>query len=307
VAVTSVPPPARRRVAPFGEMVWLMVAVAATSSSAPLVRVAEAPALAIAFWRTALGFGLTGAVLAGRRRGAELREMDAPTRRRTVLAGALLAAHFATWLPSLSFTSVASSVALVCTTPVWTALIARLQGRHVAAAEWWGIAVALTGVVTLTGVDLSVSPRALFGDLLALLGGALAALYLVVGADVRQRVSTAAYTTGCYGVAAVALLVTCGIGRQPVAGFEAGTWLALAAITVGPQLLGHTLLNRVLRTVDATVVAMALLFEIVVSALLAWAFLDEVPPLSALPAGVLLIAGTLMVIRAGRSAPAEGA
>jgi drug/metabolite transporter (DMT)-like permease len=170
---------------------------------------------------------------------------------------------------------------------------------------WWGIAVALAGVVTLTGVDLTITPRALFGDLLALVGGMLAALYLSVGAGVRQRVSTPVYTTVCYAAAAVALLVVCAVGRQPMAGYEATTWLALVAITVGPQLLGHSLFNRVIRSIDATVVAVAILFEIPGSALLAWLFLDEVPPVSAIPAGVLLVAGILMVIRAGHPTPSD--
>lgn len=289
--------------APVGEMLLLVIAVAAVSTSAPLVRAAAAPALAIAFWRTALGVAFTGMAFTRRRPRAELRRLDRTTRRRTVLAGVLLAAHFSAWLPSISLTSVASSVALVSTIPVWTALIARHQGQQVDRAVWWGIAVALAGVVMLTGVDLTVTPRALIGDLLALLGGMLAALYLTVGAGVRQQVSTAVYTTVCYSTAAVLLLVACLVGRQPLAGYDATTWLAVVAITAGPQLLGHSLVNRVLRSIDATLVAVAILFEIVGSALLAWLFLDEVPSLSAVPAGALLVAGMVMVIRAGRPTP----
>lgn len=281
-------------------MVLLAVAVLAVSTSAPLVKGADAPGLAIAFWRTALAVVPTAAVVAGRRRHRdELRALDRATWRRMLVAGGLLAAHFAAWLPSISLTSVASSVALVSTIPVWTALIARRQGRPVGRRAWWGIGVALTGVVTLTGVDLAITPRALVGDLLALLGGMLAAVYMSVGAGIRQRVSTPVYTTVCYAAAAVAMLVCCAVGRQPVGGYEPGTWLAIAAITVGPQLLGHSLVNRVLRTIDATTVAVAILFEIVGSAVLAWVFLDEAPPLSAVPAGLLLVAGVVMVIRGG--------
>lgn len=302
MTVTSSPPRGRLGSPPMGEMVLLGVAVLAVSTSAPLVRGADAPALAIAFWRTALAVALTGPVLLGRRHRAEVRALDRPTLRRTLLAGGLLAAHFAAWLPSLSFTSVASAVALVSAMPVWTALIARRQGQHVDRAVWWGIGVALAGVVTLTGVDVTITPRALVGDLLALLGGMLAALYMTVSAGIRQHVSTSVYTTVCYAVAAVLLVLGCAVAREPLVGYEPGTWLAIVAITVGPQLLGHSLVNRVLKTIDATVVAVAILFEIVGSGLLAWVFLDEVPPLSAVPAGVLLVAGVVMVIRGGRAA-----
>jgi drug/metabolite transporter (DMT)-like permease len=285
---------------PISDLVLLWVAVAAVSTSAPLVRGAHAPALAVAFWRTVMALPVTGSLLLRSRSDRlALRQLDRRTLRRTVLAGVLLSAHFAAWIPSLSFTSVASAVALVSTIPVWTAVIARWQGRHVPRAVWWGIGVALVGVLSLTGVDLALTPRAMLGDLLALLGGILAAGYLTVGGEVRQQVSTAVYTTVCYAVAAIVLLAICGVGRQPLVGYEPATWLAIVAITIGPQLLGHTLFNRVLRTISATMVSVVTLFEIVGSALLAWVFFDEVPPVSAVPAGVLIVAGVVMVIRSG--------
>jgi drug/metabolite transporter (DMT)-like permease len=281
------------------DLVLLVVAVAAVSTSAPLVRGADAPRLSLAFWRTVLALPVTGGLLLVRHRG-ELRGLRPDLRRRSVVSGGLLAAHFATWIPSLSYTSVASSVALVSTTPVWTALVARRRGDPVSPAAWRGIVVAFAGVVVLTGIDVAITPRALFGDLLALAGGALAALYLIAGSDIRQHLSTAAYTTLCYAVAAAVTLAVCLVGRQALGGYPAATWLAIAGITVGPQLLGHTLLNRVVRTIDPTAVAVAILGEILGAALLAWLFFDEVPPVSAVPAGILIMVGVVMVIRADR-------
>jgi drug/metabolite transporter (DMT)-like permease len=222
------------------------------------------------------------------------------------VAGLFLGAHFATWVPSLSFTSVASSVALVCTQPVWAALIARWRGEYVPRLAWWGIGSAVAGAVVLSGVDLSIDPRALFGDLLAVVGGVLAAAYVTVGAEVRRTVSTSVYALVCYAVAAGALLVICGIGRQPLAGagYDATTWLALVAMVAGPQLLGHTVVNRVLRTTSPTLVSVAILFEIVGSALLAWIAFDELPPASAVPAALLIGAGVVLVVRAGAKEPA---
>jgi drug/metabolite transporter (DMT)-like permease len=290
---------------PTLDLVLLGVAVVAVSTSAPLVRVADAPALAIAFWRNALALpvlaGIAVASAAGR---AALAGLDRREQRLSALAGLALAAHFGTWVPSLSFTSVASSVALVSTQPVWAALIARRRGHPVPSGAWWGIGLAMTGALVLTGVDLRVSAEALFGDVLALAGGMLAAVYVTVGAEVRRTVPTSVYALVCYGVAAVALLAVCVVGRQSLAGYDATTWWVLAAMVVGPQLLGHTVVNRVLRTTGPTVVSVAILFEIVGAAVLAWLAFDEVPPVSALPAGILIGAGVVLVVRAEADEPA---
>jgi drug/metabolite transporter (DMT)-like permease len=290
---------------PAVDLALLGLAVVAVSTSAPLIRGASAPSLAVGFWRNAMAIPVLGAmVLLNRRRRRELRGLDAQQRRLSALAGLFLAAHFAAWVPSLSFTSVASSVALVATQPVWAALIARWRGQHVPRLAWWGIGAAMAGTVVLSGIDLSIAPRALYGDLLALVGGALAAAYVTVGAEARRTVSTTVYSTVCYGVAAAALLVVCGVGRLPLTGYSSGTWLALVALVAGPQLLGHTLVNRVLRTTSPMVVSVAILFEIVGAALLAWAAFDEVPPASAVPAAVLIAAGVVLVVRANPTDPA---
>lgn len=298
------PPPAPARPPPV-DLALLGVAVLAVSTSAPLIRGADAPSLAIAFWRNALALPVLGAlVLASGARRREARALDRRERRLALVAGLFLAAHFATWVPSLSFTSVASSVALVATQPVWAALIARWRGEHVPRLAWWGIGAAMAGTVVLTGVDLSISTRALFGDLLALLGGALAAAYVTVGAEARRTVSTTVYATACYGVAAVVLLAVCVVGRQSLTGYDVHTWLLLAALVLGPQLLGHTLVNRVLSTISPVIVSVAILFEIVGAALLAWLAFDEVPPASAVPAGLLIAAGVVLVVRANPAEPA---
>ena len=164
--------------------------------------------------------------------------------------------------------------------------------------------MALAGTLLLSGIDLSVGPSALFGDLLALAGGVLAAAYVTVGAAARRTLPTSVYATVCYGVAAAALAGVCVVGRQPLAGYDAHTWAVLVAIMVGPQLLGHTLINRTLRTTSTTVVSVAILFEIVGAAVIAWLAFDEVPPASAVPAGVLIAAGVVMVVRAGAGEPA---
>jgi drug/metabolite transporter (DMT)-like permease len=288
---------------PAGELLLLAVAVMAVSTSAPLIRGAAAPALAIAFWRNLLALPALGGWVAGRREERtawSARSQD--ERRLSRASGLLLAAHFATWVPSLSFTSVASSVALVATQPVWAAVIARKRGEHVGRGTWMGIGLSFAGALLLTGVDLSISRRALFGDVLALVGGMFAAAYVTVGAHVRRTVSTGGYALACYSTAAAVLLVVCLVSGQRLWGYDAGTWWAILGLVAGAQLLGHTLVNRVLRSISPTIVSVAILFEILGATIIARVAFGETPPAGAWPAAVLIGAGVVVVVRSGDDA-----
>lgn len=287
-------PDARARPSPV-DAVLMSVGVAAVSTSGPIMAALAAPALAIAFWRNALGAAVT-LPWVGLRRREELRRLDRRQWRLVLLAGAFLALHFASWAPSLTMTSVASATALVCVQPVWTACIARARGFAVTPRAWFGIGVAVAGALVLTGVDLSLTPAAVLGDLLALVGGVFAAAYVTVGAEIRRDMSTATYTTLCYAVAAAVLLMACLAAGQQLAGYDARTWLQLGALTAGAQLLGHSVFNLVLRTTSSTVVSVVILLEVPGAALLAAWWLGETPPALALPAIGLMLAGVALVI-----------
>ena len=282
---------------PTRDVGLLVVALLAVSTSGPLIAATVVPALAIAFWRNALAaVVLTPAVLLRRR--AELLSLDRRERRLAGLAGLLLALHFATWIPALTYTSVASATALVATQPVWSALIGRARGQDVQRQVWVGIAVSVTGALLLTGADLQVSGQALLGDGLAAVGGLFAAAYMTAGSEVRRSVSTTTYTAICYTTTAVLLLVVCLAGGQSLHGYGGGDWLKLLALTAGAQLLGHSLFNVVLRTTSPTVVSLSILFEIPGAAVIAAVFVkgQHVPAL-AVPAAVLLVCGLALVIR----------
>ena len=267
--------------------------------SGPLIAATAVPALAIAFWRNAMASVVLAPVVLLRRR-AELRALDRRERGLALLAGLLLALHFATWIPALSYTSVASATALVATQPVWSALIAKLRGEPVGARVWTGIAVAIAGALLLTGADLQVSSRALFGDGLAVVGGAFAAMYMTAGSEVRRSVTTTTYTALCYTTTAVVLLVVCLVGGQSLHGYADVDWVKLIALTAGAQLLGHSLFNVVLKTTSPTVVSLSILFEIPGAALIAALFVKgQHVPLLAIPAAALLVTGLALVIRAG--------
>ena len=290
---------------PAADLLWLSVAVLFISSSGPIIAAITAPALAIAFWRCFLGSAATAPWVLWRRR-AEVAGLSRREWRLIIAAGLLLGAHFATWIPSLRFTTVASSTALVATQPVWAALIARARGAVIPRSAWVGIGISLVGVLVLTGIDLSVDPRHLIGDLLALAGAVLAAAYVTVSESARQSVSTATLTSGLYASAAVLLLGLCLVGGQALVGFSLRDWLLIGLLTLGAQLLGHTLINKVLATTSATVVSLAILFEMPGATVIAAFALGQVPPLAILPAVALMFAGIVLVIRAGsRTVPSE--
>jgi drug/metabolite transporter (DMT)-like permease len=287
--VLAAPPPV--------DLALLVVAICAVSTSGPFIAATAAPTLAIAFWRNAMSSGVLApwAMLRHRR---ELAALGGRERRLALVAGVLLAAHFATWVPSIGLTSVASATALVATQPIWTALIARRAGHHIPSRAWLGILAAVLGAALVTGVDVTVSARALFGDVLAIVGGAFAAAYVTVGAEVRRSVTTTTYTAICYLAAAVCLLVVCLAGRVSLAGYPADAWVKLAALTVGAQFLGHSLANRVLRTASPTVVSLSILFEVPGASLLALVWLHQHPPPAAIPGLALLVLGVGVVITA---------
>ncbi|MYS24448.1 Permease of the drug/metabolite transporter (DMT) superfamily [Streptomyces sp. DvalAA-14] len=277
----------------------LAVAIAGVSMSAPLIAATAAPALAIAFWRNAMAVGVLSPVALWRHRG-ELRHMGGRALGLSVAAGVVLALHFGMWLPSLNMTSVATSTALCTTTPIWTTLVLRVRGHRPPGLVWAGTGLAVVGVVLLTGLDLSTGTRALTGDALALGAGMAAAGYVLLGAEVRRTASTTAYTFVCYGTTAVVLLAACLVSGSALGGYDGTTWLKIVALTVTAQLLGHSLLNRVVRGLGPATTSTAILLETPGAALIAALWLGQTPPAAAYPALGVILAGLALVILADR-------
>lgn len=292
------------------DLALIAVGVAGVSASAPLIAATAVPALALAMWRNAMASGVL-VPLALLRQRAEVRALTRVEWRVLVVAGLLLAAHFATWIPSVKLTGVASSTTLVASQPIWSALLAKRQGQHVTRGTWWGIAIAVLGVAFISGIDVTVSRRAVLGDVLAIVGGALAAAYMTVGARARRTVTTTVYTAVCYSTTALTLLPICLVFGLSLGGYASDDWLRLVALTITAQLLGHSVFNRVLKTTSATVVSLSILFEGPGAALMAAAFLHQYPRWAQLPGFVLLLVGVAVVIRSARpgqaveAAPAE--
>ncbi|MFI0722410.1 DMT family transporter [Streptomyces sp. NPDC021224] len=296
-ATTAAPggatPPAGRG----ADLALLGVAIAGVSMSAPLIAATAAPALAIAFWRNAMAVGVLTPVALWRHRG-ELRRMGRRALTLSGAAGLVLALHFGLWLPSLTMTSVATSTALVTTTPIWTTLILRLRGHRPPALVWAGTALAVVGVLILTGIDMSTDTRALAGDALALAAGLAAAVYMLLGSEVRRTATTTAYTYVCYSTTAFALLAACLVSGSALGGYDGRSWLKIAALTVVAQLLGHSLLNRVVRGLGPSTTSTAILLETPGAALIAALWLGQTPPAAAYPALVVILAGLALVVLA---------
>ncbi|WP_033347670.1 DMT family transporter [Kitasatospora aureofaciens] len=284
---------------PTLDLLLLAVSIGGISFSGPLISATAAPALAIAFWRNVMSVGALGPYALLRHR-AELRGIGRRALLLAVAAGALLAVHFALWMPSLRMTSVASATALVTTTPLWTILLMRLFGVRAPRMVWLGTVVAFAGVLVLTGVDLSMSPRALLGDALALAAGLAAAGYMLLGAEVRRTVSTTAYTLVCYATTAVGLLAICLVTGTRLSGWSAGAWWQILLLMVTAQLLGHSLSNRVVRNLGPSITSTAILLETPGAALIAALWLGQWPPAAAYPAVVLILLGLVLVARGGR-------
>ncbi len=270
------------------------VGVLAVSSAAILIRVSGAPALGIAFWRCVLGVVFLLPV-------AVVRRERLPVGRPLVVlvvSGVALGAHFGFWISSLGYTSVAASVMIVSTAPVFVALLAYLLfGEKTSPVSVAGILVALAGTAMIAA-DRSVGSAALLGNALALAGAATVAVYVLIGRSQRTSgIGFLSYSVVVYSAAALALLPVAIIGGVQLWGYSGSTWFWLWAITLGPQILGHTVFNWALGYVEAAIVSGTILAEPVVAALLAWWILSEKPGLATAAGGVVVLVGLFLLLR----------
>jgi drug/metabolite transporter (DMT)-like permease len=271
---------------------WALLAlgILAASVSAILIRYAQdANPLAISFWRCALGALALLPFARWRQHGA-----TSATVKTSAIAGFFLALHFASWITSVGLTSVASSVLLVSTTPVFAALIVWLAFKErLESVGWFGISLTLLGVGLVGGGDFGGSSGV--GNLLALIGGATAGAYLILGAVARRTLGIVEYAVVAYTTAGVILLTVCLLAGVELWGYDSRTWWALAALVVGPQLLGHTVINSVLTEIDATTVAVTIMAEPIIATALAFVLFSEEPSLLIYPGGILILIGIYLV------------
>lgn len=277
----------------------LAAAVLCVSFGSILVRLAAAPPLAVAFHRVFLAslllapFGLP----ALRRHASAL-----PRRERWLLAacGASLAVHFATWIASLSYTSVASSVLLVNTAPLFSLGLSRgFLGERAPAVVSAAIPAAVAGAGLIAVGDWAAGRESLFGDALALAGAVTLALYHVIGRGLRNALPLGAYVLAVWATAAGLLGALAWAGGVRLAPYPPRTFAVLLALALVPTLGGHGLVNRALRLVPAPTVSLFMLGEPVGATLLALAAFGEVPTAWTLAGGSVVLASLAVVVRSG--------
>jgi drug/metabolite transporter (DMT)-like permease len=254
------------------------------STAAIMIRLAlddGVASIAIAFWRLALAaFVLAFIVLGQAAPRAELRQLPRQIWVMTIASGFFLALHFASWISSLAYTSVASSAALVTTNPIWIALISWLIFKE-RIGGWLalGIATAMTGSLCIFLSDATSSvvsgSNPMLGNTLALIGSLTVSGYLLLGRRLAGRISLWLYVWLVYASGAVFLGIFAVLMQAELTGFSSLGWLCLVGLALGPQLLGHTGINYSLKHLTPALVAVAILGEPIGSAVLAWLVFDE--------------------------------
>jgi drug/metabolite transporter (DMT)-like permease len=279
---------------------WLVLSLAVVfvSFGSIFVRLAAAPALAVAFYRVALA-SLLLLPLAGRDARRSWPALSPRARGLLLASGLALALHFATWIASLSYTSIASSVLLVNTAPLFAVFLSRVfLAERVPGVVLAAIPIALAGAALIAWGDWSGSPGTLGGNLLALAGAVTLAAYQVIGRGLRAALPLNAYVLGVWATAAAGLAGLAAVGGVHLWGFGGPTWLAFLALAVVPTIGGHGLVNKSLRSLPAPTVGLFLLGEPVGASVLAFFLFGEAPaPVTLAGGSIVLFALALVLVR----------
>lgn len=283
----------------------LALGIVAVSFASIFIRLAEAPSLVIAAARLTIA-SLILAPAAFIRGKDELRSLTKGDLLLTLLSGLFLGLHFATWISSLEYTSVASSVVFVSTSPMFVGLASHfLLKERVSRQMFAGIAVSVLGGMIVGYGDFGLGTRELFGDFLAIVGAVAVSVYLLVGRKLRRHVSLLSYIFLVYATAAAFLIVLCLATGHTSSGYPRQTYLMFFLLAVVPQIIGHSSYNWALKYLPATLVGVATLGEPIGSTILAYFILTETPTLAKLGGGVLILAGIYVSSRAESAAEAE--
>jgi len=282
---------------PFNPSLALISGVLAVSTGAIFAKLAEAPALVIAAYRVGLA-SLILAPIAWWQARDELLGLEKKDYMLALLSGFFLALHFSTWISSLSYTSVANSVVLVNTNPLWVGILTPLISKdRLTLMTKIGIVISVIGGAIIGAGDFATGGQALWGDFLALLGSICAAVYLLLGRNLRRKLSLIAYVIICYGSAAIILWVlVIALGLQ-VVGFSSGTYAAFAGMALISQIIGHTSYNWALKWFSASLIAVSLLGEPIGATILAYIIFDETLTWTKLIGGSLILAAIYLAAR----------
>ncbi len=269
----------------------LAIGVISVSTSAIMVKFSSAPSGIIAFYRILFSVLLMLPVFVFKYKH-ELKSIGKKDWILTAISGVFLALHFILWFESLNYTSVASSTVLVTLQPLFAFVGVYLffKEKITGKAILSGL-LAIAGSVIISWGDFKLSGMALWGDILALIACALVTAYLLFGQNVRKRLSLVTYTFLVYGISAFSLFVYVLIMKEPLGPYPAGDWVCFILLAIFPTLLGHTLFNWSLKWLSTTTISMAILFEPVGAAILAYYLLDENLIWTQIVGGIIVMIG----------------
>lgn len=296
----------------------ILFGILAVSTGSIFVRYAQvhAPSIVIAAYRLGLATLFLAPVALVRHR-AGLASIKGRDRWLAIGSGIFLALHFATWITSLEYTTVVSSVVLVSTAPLWVALLSPVTLKEpLTKLILTGMGLAFVGVVVIgisdvcslsdgnlmcPSINQFIRGQAFFGDLLALIGAWMAAGYLLVGRKLRGGIGLIPYIFVVYGIAAAVLILFMIGSGQSATGYPIQTYIWLILLALVPQLLGHSSFNWALGYLSAALVSITLLGEPIGSAILAYILLDETPTLLKIIGAILILAGIFIASRGERN------
>ncbi len=279
----------------------LAVATLAVSWAAVIIRMADADPISTAFYRLAFSVVI---LLPFSSKGLwqSLRKLSRNDLWRLTLAGIALGLHFATWISSLKYTSISSSVIIVSTQPFFVALCeAWLFKEKISRRAVIGMTLAFGGMIIISMSDFQLAGDALWGDGLALIGAICAGIYLLIGRSIRQKLDNRHYILPVYAVAALTLLIIGLFNHSPLSGFSNQTWLCFLLLALIPNVIGHSLYNYLLKFMRAHLVGITILGEPVGATILAAVIFSEYPETATYIGGVLILTGIFLALKRAKS------
>jgi len=275
----------------------LFVGVVSVSFAAIFIRLAEAPPLVIAAYRLTIA-SLILIPIASTKSVESLKNLSRRDMLLILLSSVFIALHFALWITSLSYTSIASSVILVTCHPAFVAVISYfLWSERLNRLTIGGIVVALIGIVLINYSGFTFGSRAILGDWLALVAGFAMGAYLIIGGQLRARIDILPYLTIIYVGAAIILLIATVSFGYSFTGYSPTTYVMMVLLAIVPQLIGHSCFNLAVRLIPVTFVSVAILGEPVGATLLGYLILSEAPTANEIAGGLLILVGIFTVMR----------
>jgi len=282
----------------FPPNIALIVSVIAVSTASILIRMSTANPIAIAAYRLTLSTLMLAPLFI--RSGGLSRFMSSSLKDKVTLAGVgiALAFHFASWITSLEYTTVASSVIFVHIDPIFVAVASHFfLGDRLDRGTLLGMVIAFIGTVIIAWGDAGMGETTLYGDLLALIGGIMLGIYLLAGRKLRQELDLVSYVTPVYAFSALVLVLMGVVTGSPMGPYPNSEYVLFLAIALVPMIFGHTVYNWTLKYISAPVVSISLLGEPVGATILAALFLGENPSTYTLIGGIITLAGIYQSVR----------